>query len=1158
MRTGLLLVLLFRCGIAIRDWSHVADLPPSASDLTTDGTEPADAASLIPGVRDAQPGVIQMPASSPPVLPSMAASGDNLSAKIIISQTEPPPLWHLTESHSKYFVACRCEEIAAAAQQDATTWIDPCDEEDETCRAEGMGVADAAVRCSSRRALPDGHRSVAFVTRVRARASAAGSYCTARTCCKELPEAEAEIFDKDYAGHRLALQDWLLESVGEYMEAANHAMDRSRKLWDENQTFVGAEEQEALAMIAIQLMNASEAGLDAIATCANTADDGISVYCGNTFQFGEQTQLVLNTLFGVLKEYNQLLNLVFLGARRPFDPRAWPRLLLRFGSRAVHVMQSSALLSQGIGHAVGAAWVRFRDTCWAKRHIIFGAGALLMNGAQMGNIIMNTMVATTSGSGIVKVAEALMAEITIEILCPLAANAVALGFIAQWLVEKVLENDAAMSLLKSLAWPLEKSKAGWLALRKLLGKHNQERVDQYGDKLVEFVKDLNNNPWAFVVYTFLFSSVSSMLRVFSAIGCSTLGAASKTLNIAGDAVGGGTKGMTNWFNREIVATKSHFGVDTRDVKEAMARQHMLEASHEVKPWHAWLREIHRSIVDAEEAEETATEMMSGVGQTGLHSLNLLLEGVSKGGRATLALCNTLGKFFGKVDTLPGLIAVIGSGTAGAIGLTRMLSSAWHSLRDSEPDVKELRRQLELDEASFGEHVVAEAQLLKLRATHGSGRRYDDVWSQIREAHLLAFSLDVQLKGEDLGAQLMAAQRSPLPQVDRIGDCPASWKLPWNRLGDACLEACGAAGLCSWCGERRACCSSQSVDGEPAVCHAARALGSTPPGTGSLGGGDAREEICMDSPKLEGTRFDLDDFNTHQIWQQPGSVDNGKNLSEPLPACKPDEFPAQCIIQALATADDGLNHAGEDCWDECQHREGECDFCGTGKCCRYGWGRHRDDEGCWPFEGIQGRHHHVCVPPKPSLPEYFKDPEKCKGDLLLLEVTPTNPQIRAKLFDTQPLYLPLRYTSTRNVIDTGRPNVQRLLIEGLHDGIGVSVAKGTASFEIVGGRGKARELRSETSVRVRWNISEAVQSFGAPQFTLTEVHGVNPMLGMVNGVITASRWALNTSWKNRGGARHDVHNLPVVTAQKLKYCYDHSHDAALIGDPLGKNFKPSYN
>jgi len=332
-----------------------------------------------------------------------------------------------------------------------------------------------------------------------------------------------------------------------------------------------------------------------------------------------------------------------------------------------------------------------------------------------------------------------------------------------------------------------------------------------------------------------------------------------------------------------------------------------------------------------------------------------------------------------------------------------------------------------------------------------------------------------------------------------------------------------------------------VDGEPAICNAARALGPVPPGTDGLQGSNAKEELCIDAPQLDGTRFDLDEFDQQAIWERPQIEDDSKTESEALPVCKPGEFPAQCVIRALPPNEEGLDHAGEDCWNECQHQEGECDFCGSGKCCRYGWGRSGD--GCSPFEGIQGRPHHVCVAPKPSLPEYFKEPEKCQGDLLLVEVTPTNPQIRAKLFDTQPLYLPLRYKSTRNVIDTGDVHVQRLLIQGLHDGVALSVAKGAARFDI---EGKGGKRRSETSIRVRWNISEAVQSFGAPQFSLTEVDGVNPIVGAVNGVITASRWALKTSWKNRGGQSHDLHHLPLVTAESLKRCYDHSRDYA---DPV---------
>ena len=64
---------------------------------------------------------------------------------------------------------------------------------------------------------------------------------------------------------------------------------------------------------------------------------------------------------------------------------------------------------------------------------------------------------------------------------------------------------------------------------------------------------------------------------------------------------------------------------------------------------------------------------------------------------------------------------------------------------------------------------------------------------------------------------------------------------------------------------------------------------------------------------------------------------------------------------------GVLHIGQDCWGGCNAKQGPCSWCGTGRCCRYGW----DDtsNGCDGQLGIEGLGH-VCV----RSPETKKDDE----------------------------------------------------------------------------------------------------------------------------------------------------------------------------------------
>ena len=54
---------------------------------------------------------------------------------------------------------------------------------------------------------------------------------------------------------------------------------------------------------------------------------------------------------------------------------------------------------------------------------------------------------------------------------------------------------------------------------------------------------------------------------------------------------------------------------------------------------------------------------------------------------------------------------------------------------------------------------------------------------------------------------------------------------------------------------------------------------------------------------------------------------------------------------------GLQNAGKACFGSCSHKQGACEFCGTGLCCRKGWSD--TTNGCDGSLGIDGKGH-VCV------------------------------------------------------------------------------------------------------------------------------------------------------------------------------------------------------
>ena len=68
----------------------------------------------------------------------------------------------------------------------------------------------------------------------------------------------------------------------------------------------------------------------------------------------------------------------------------------------------------------------------------------------------------------------------------------------------------------------------------------------------------------------------------------------------------------------------------------------------------------------------------------------------------------------------------------------------------------------------------------------------------------------------------------------------------------------------------------------------------------------------------------------------------------------------------------LLNAGKDCWGGCGRRQGPCDWCGSGLCCRKGWWDTRN--GCDGSIGEDGKGH-VCAP-VPNLNELRNAGKDC--------------------------------------------------------------------------------------------------------------------------------------------------------------------------------------
>ena len=57
----------------------------------------------------------------------------------------------------------------------------------------------------------------------------------------------------------------------------------------------------------------------------------------------------------------------------------------------------------------------------------------------------------------------------------------------------------------------------------------------------------------------------------------------------------------------------------------------------------------------------------------------------------------------------------------------------------------------------------------------------------------------------------------------------------------------------------------------------------------------------------------------------------------------------------------LTNSGEDCWKTCNYKDGPCDYCGGGLCCRKNWGC-GFEKNCGCEDDIGGDGYHTCVLP----------------------------------------------------------------------------------------------------------------------------------------------------------------------------------------------------
>lgn len=545
------------------------------------------------------------------------------------------------------FVAQRCE-----------CPYDPCSHREEGCSQPIDDHDEAEELCQMFPVAEGDNVWMPFVS--------AATNCAPKWCCKQLDAVSAQRGKKRMSSMMQQLQEWLPGVASDLVSTADAVLSRADPLLSEDTSELQNVTKQSLALIQKGVAGAVQKALDEIVSCSRSELDSVRSGCGNIYSFAAQTKKMANQLFGVLKEYNQLLNLITLGARNPY------RSISGFFKAAL-VRGRKLLVRTGAAVAGTTSWPvtalrKFRDFCWRRRMMIAVAGVVIMNGALIGGIITQAMAGTTVSQGIMPVFESIVSQIMNKVLCPLAANAIVMGFFIQWVIEKVLHSEIANDLLENALLPFTGLYEGFQYIK---SKMKGEKWSPITKKFTEALASLNGNPWAGALYAGLYSQISALFRLGTALVCTALNGVSQGLQAGangGERVVNAASGSAgSWWNSATSYVKGTLGGSTHNVDRALDRQKIAELGNGMPFFHEWLEELHRLLVN----------LMGGMGvvlQAGLGTLRSLNEQLESEvhSKALMKLITDSVAKLDKSAVASSLSFIIGGGAAATYAASRYL------------------------------------------------------------------------------------------------------------------------------------------------------------------------------------------------------------------------------------------------------------------------------------------------------------------------------------------------------------------------------------------------------------------------------------------------------------------------------------------------------
>lgn len=431
--------------------------------------------------------------------------------------------------------------------------------------------------------------------------------CAPQWCCKELSQVDHLHARQAATQFQVDLSIYTKTTASDLVHQTEVVLARAQPLFEEDQVFLEKSTQVSLSLVQLELVSVIQNVLDAILLCSSSSLDSVVLPCGAPRVFAIHMKQIADQIVELTKEYHSTLNLIFLGDKDPLSSARGLAMSAVHLARqkmavAAKFLKSAALAAPSVAvtiiSSVARALSQTVSFLWRKRMIICATGFVIMNAANIAEIIHSTLVSTSVSAGIMPVFEGIMSKITTKLLCPLATNSIVIGFLAHWIIDNIILSDAGQIIIEELISPFTFLYDGWTWIRNWFAA---EKRHAFSKRLTGFLKELNQNYWAPIIYSYLYSHVAGIFHLANTLICVTADATDTTakvvLNGAEQVVHKAVASGSDWFTWGVLSVKEYLGGSVYLAERVGDRQKIMDLGAGMPFAHEYFEQLHLGILN---------------------------------------------------------------------------------------------------------------------------------------------------------------------------------------------------------------------------------------------------------------------------------------------------------------------------------------------------------------------------------------------------------------------------------------------------------------------------------------------------------------------------------------------------------------------------------